>query len=127
MQPIISSSTAGSSSLRATNRRGAVVNYADPGSGDDMPDAGAIDSDDSDFIASGGTRTAIRQARGRMGAGMSVFHSATGVTTTPHHPPPPPPPPKVEKAELDQSYLGMVPPARFIKARPIGPTTHEYP
>jgi chromatin structure-remodeling complex subunit SFH1 len=125
MQPIIQAPSA--TAMRTTTRRGGVVNYADPGSGDDLPDAGALDSDDSDFVASGGTRTAIRQARGKFVAGMSVFHSGTGVTSTPHPPPPPPQPTRTEKAELDQSYLGMVPPARFIKARPVAPTAHEYP
>lgn len=121
MQPIIAStSTAGT---RTATRRGGVVNYADPGSGDELPDAGALDSDDSDFVASGGTRTSVRQGRNRQSAGMSVFNSTTGTTTIPHQPVPP----KNEKAELDQSYLGMVPPAKFIKPRWIHPTVHVYP
>lgn len=121
MQPILANSTAAAS--RTATRRGGVVNYADPGSGDDIPDAGALDSDDSDFVASGGTRTSIRQTKARMATGMSVFNYSTGVTTTPHAPPPPRP----EKAELDQSYLGMIPPARFIKPRLVHPTVHDYP
>lgn len=122
MQPILPSASA--TTTRAATRRGGVVNYADPGSGDDLPDAGALDSDDSDFVASGGTRTSIRQsARNRFStSGMSVFHSGTGVTTTPYSQVQP----RQEKTELDQSYLGMVPPARFIKSRPIAPTAHEY-
>ena len=52
--------------LRSTNCRGAIVNYANAASGDDMPDAGAIDSDDSDLIASSGMCIANRQARGHM-------------------------------------------------------------
>lgn len=108
-----------------------MVNYAEPGSGDEFPDAGAIDSDDSDFIASGGTRTALRQSRSRMGSGMTVFHSGSGLST-----PQPQPlqlqsqqlkPMQTEKAELEQSYLGMIPPSRFIKPKPVGPTVHEYP
>lgn len=101
------------------------MNYADPGSGDDLPDAGAIDSDDSDFVASGGTRTSIRQGRTRLGSGMLVFNSA-GVAvaaSTPGRSLTP----RLDKAEIDQSYLGMVPPGRFIKSRPIVPTSHEYP
>ena len=121
MQPIIASSSNTTSTRAAT--RGRVVNYADPGSGDDLPDAGAIDSDDSDFVASGGTRTSIRQSRGRFGAGMSVFSSAGGHSSTPGRPSTP----KFDKAEADQSYLGMVPPSRFIQLRTVGPTLHEYP
>ncbi|KAH7927821.1 SNF5-domain-containing protein [Leucogyrophana mollusca] len=120
VQPILSAPTA---ATRAS-RRGGLVNYADPGSGDDIPDAGALDSDDSDFVASGGTRTAIRQTRSRMGTGMTVFQSGSGVST---------PQPQIqtarpnEKAELDQSYLGMIPPSKFIRAKPTAPTAHEYP
>lgn len=120
MQPILP--TASAATVRTVTRRGGVVNYADPGSGDDIPDAGALDSDDSDFVASGGTRTAIRQTRTRLANGMNVFHASTGVATSGPHPPQPP-----ERAELDQSYLGMVPPSRFIKAKPVAPTVHEYP
>ncbi|KAK0441643.1 hypothetical protein EV421DRAFT_1811865 [Armillaria borealis] len=133
MQPILAStsSNTATTSTRAATRRGGVVNYADPGSGDDLPDAGALDSDDSDFVASGGTRTAIRQqgtsTRARMNAGMSVFNSTTGVTTIRQQStPPPPPPPLPEKTELDQSYLGQVPPSRYITARPFYPTPHTY-
>ncbi|KAI6139432.1 SNF5-domain-containing protein [Pisolithus tinctorius] len=121
MQPILSGTSASTSTTtatttttalaaRASTRRTGMVNYADPGSGDEFPDAGALDSDDSDFVASGGTRTAVRQSRAaaRMGA------ATVGMGTT-------------EKVELDQSYLGMIPPSKFIKARPVGPTAYEYP
>jgi chromatin structure-remodeling complex subunit SFH1 len=118
MQPILQAGS--TTTMRSSTRRGGVVNYADPGSGDDMPDAGAIDSDDSDFVASGGTRTAIRQSRGRFGTGMSVFHAGASTVL-------PPVQPKVDKAELGQSYLGMIPPSKFIKPRPVAPTAHEYP
>ncbi|KAF8158183.1 hypothetical protein B0H34DRAFT_656909 [Crassisporium funariophilum] len=120
VQPILASSS--TSHARTATRRGGVINYADPGSGDDIPDAGALDSDDSDFMASGGTRTSIRQSRNRMNTGINVFNSATGVST-----PRPAPPPHPEKAEIDQSYLGMIPPERFIKPRLMVPTPHEYP
>lgn len=88
------------------------MSYADPGSGDDIPDAGEVDSDGSDFMASGGTRTAIRTTRGTR-AGMSTpipggrFRDAGGGT------------------ELDQSYLGLVPPSRFITSKKAYPTQHE--
>lgn len=121
MQPVLASASA--TGARVATRRGGVINYADPGSGDDLPDAGALDSDDSDFVASGGTRTSIRQGRTRQNIGISVFNSTTGTSSTPH----PPPPQRPEKAELDQSYLGMVPPAKFIKPRLMPPTAHVYP
>lgn len=92
------------------------MNYADPGSGDDLPDAGELESDDSDFVASGGTRTSIRQSR-RTGTSMGVL---TGTST-----PVPMAPPK-QSTELDRSYLGMVPPERFIKPRVVAATAHEY-
>jgi len=105
-----------------------MINYAEPGSGDEFPDSGAIDSDDSDFVASGGTRTTLRTRR--LGTGMSVFHSGSGMSTpqptqapgrsTPVHM-------QADKGELDQSYLGMIPPSRFIKQKPVVPTAHEYP
>ncbi|KAF5360633.1 hypothetical protein D9756_005002 [Leucocoprinus leucothites] len=123
MQPTFASTTTATHS-RTTTRRGGVVNYADPGSGDEFPDAGAIDSDDSDFVASGGTRTAIRQTRGgRMVTGMSVFSSAAGPSGTPNRIGTP----QVDRSELDQSYLGQMPPERFIKPRLMQPTVHEYP
>ena len=59
-----------------------------------------------------------------MGHGMNVFHAAAAGT-----PGPPPSAAQRErdagKMELDQSYLGMVPPARFITPKPVGPTKHE--
>ncbi|KAI6124134.1 hypothetical protein EV401DRAFT_2055998 [Pisolithus croceorrhizus] len=134
MQPILSgtststSVTTGTTALTArpsTRRTTGMVNYAEPGSGDEFPDAGALDSDDSDFVASGGTRTAVRQSRAaaRMGAGMSngmgVFYSGNGASTTMQG--------GRGGMELSQSYLGMVPPSKFIKARPVGPTAYEYP
>ncbi|KAG6874108.1 hypothetical protein C0992_008069, partial [Termitomyces sp. T32_za158] len=100
MQPLLAAATA---ATRSTARRAAAVNYADPGSGDEIPDAGALDSDDSDFVASGPTRVSLRHS-----------HSRTPV-------------PLQKTTELDQSYLGAVPPARFIKPRHILPTQHVYP
>jgi chromatin structure-remodeling complex subunit SFH1 len=124
MQPIFAAPQA--AATRGT-RRGGAINYADPGSGDDIPDAGALDSDDSDFITE--NRLGVRQktTRTRMATGMSVFNSNTGVTTV--QPAPPPPPLKPEKTELEQSYLGMVPPARFITAKTVAgltPHVHQY-
>jgi chromatin structure-remodeling complex subunit SFH1 len=123
MQPIIQ---AAATAATRTSRRGAVVNYADPGSGDDIPDAGELDSDDSDFQASGGTRTALRQGRtSKMNPGMNVFQaSAARMNAAPQ---PQAYFAKPEKAELDQSYLGMIPPSKYIKSKPFAPTAHEYP
>ncbi|KAH9945457.1 SNF5-domain-containing protein [Epithele typhae] len=125
MQPILAPSSVAAVSTR-TSRRGGVINYTEPGSGDEFPDAGAVDSDDSDFVASGGTRQAVRNARvsSRAPAGSGVFHAGAGSgMQTP-----------VgggqqslnQKAELDQSYLGQVPPARFITARQVTSLKHEY-
>lgn len=103
----------------------------DPGSGDEEPDAGALDSDDSDFMANHKLQTANRQSGRRMGTGMTVFHAGSGVSTPQpqqqHRPERVERYDRPEKTELDQSYLGMVPPSRFIKAKPVLPTAHEYP
>ncbi|KAJ3881618.1 hypothetical protein F5051DRAFT_396481 [Lentinula edodes] len=108
-----SSSTLGTTTrpTRASRRsRGTVINYAEvddegddddgEGEGDDakkdgdhIPDAGALDDDvtDGDFVAGSGRRV------GRPSKQQQV---------------------KVDSSmDLDQSYLGLVPPARFIKSR----------
>ncbi|KAJ3898669.1 hypothetical protein F5879DRAFT_979784 [Lentinula edodes] len=109
-----SSSTLGSTSrpTRASRRsRGTVINYAEvddegddddgEGEGDDakkdgdhIPDAGALDDDatDGDFVAGSGRR---------VGRPSKQQQQARGDTSM----------------DLDQSYLGQVPPARFIKSR----------
>ncbi|KAJ2986137.1 hypothetical protein NUW54_g9891 [Trametes sanguinea] len=88
---------------------------------------GFKESDDSDFVASGGTRQAVRSARlsSRAPVGSSVFHAGTGVgvtkgTATPTYQA------QKESTELDQSYLGQIPPARFIAPKPVLPTRHDY-
>ncbi|KZT01931.1 SNF5-domain-containing protein, partial [Laetiporus sulphureus 93-53] len=122
MQPILTSASMAAIATRSS-RRGGAVNYAEPGSGDEFPDAGAIDSDDSDFVASGGTRSAIRAARlsTRNPVGTSVFRAGSITPVAP-----PPPPQSQQRNELDQSYLGKIPPSRFITAKPFAPTKHEY-
>lgn len=120
MQPILP--TGAATTTRTATRRGGIVSYVDPGSGDEEPDAGAIDSDDSDFATN--QKMAARQSGRRMGTGMSVFHAGSGVST------PQPQPTRLDRpdrTEIEQSYLGMVPPARFIKPRPMTATAHEYP
>ncbi|KAJ3885565.1 hypothetical protein GG344DRAFT_91249 [Lentinula edodes] len=110
-------STSSSSTLattrptRASRRsRGTVINYAEvddegdddegEGEGDDakkdgdhIPDAGALDDDvlDGDFVAGSGRRV------GRPSKQQQQV--------------------RVDSSDLDQSYLGQVPPARFIKSR----------
>ena len=56
-----------------------------------------------------------------MGTGINVFNASTGVSS-----PRPTATPRPEKAEPEQSYLGMVPPARFLKPRLRLPTPHTY-
>ncbi|OSX62795.1 hypothetical protein POSPLADRAFT_1046198 [Postia placenta MAD-698-R-SB12] len=120
MQPILASSSAIAVTTRSS-RRGGAVNYAEPASGDEFPDAGAIDSEDSDFVASGGTRSAVRSARlsSKAPIGASVFHAGNATPVAQ-------PAQAQQRNELDQSYLGMIPPSRFITARPVAPTKHEY-
>ncbi|KAJ2922462.1 hypothetical protein H1R20_g14637, partial [Candolleomyces eurysporus] len=74
VQPIFNNNTTSLlGGVTRSSRRGAVINYADPGSGDDLPDAGELDSDDSDFAASGGTRAAVR---GQQQQAQQQFHAA---------------------------------------------------
>jgi hypothetical protein len=104
------SGTRGGGGTTSRSRRSLAINYAEPPSGDEGLDAGAIDSEDSDFIASGGVRTSIRRA-GRPPGGTPYGRGT---------------PQPGGSGELDQSYLGMIPPSRFITAKPILPTSHEY-
>lgn len=123
MQPILASASNTTTGSRTGTRRGGVINYAEPNSGDEIePDAGERerDSDDSDFIASGGTRSAIRATRTRTGGAAGFFQYSFQQS---HQASPMP----QGKLELDQSYLGMVPPAKFITAKRAEPTKHEYP
>ncbi|KAJ3884956.1 hypothetical protein GG344DRAFT_91416 [Lentinula edodes] len=108
-----SSSTLGTTTrpTRASRRsRGTVINYAevddegddDEGEDDDVkkdadhiPDAGALDDDvtDGDFVAGNGNGR-------RVGRPSKQQQQA-----------------RVDSSDLDQNYLGLVPPARFIKSR----------
>ena len=123
MQPILAS-TAAAAGGRTGTRRGGVINYAEPGSGDELegPDAGEKerDSDDSDFVASGGTRTAVRASRISRPGGFFQYTFQNNHQASPA--------PQGGKAEIDQSYLGQIPPARFILPRKVEElTAHEYP
>ncbi|KAL5482691.1 SFH1 [Sanghuangporus weigelae] len=127
MQPILASTSSGNLGTgRTGTRRGGIINYAEPDSGDEAvePDAGERDreSDDSDFVASGGLRTSLRTSRARIGQSGFYQYSYRGGSPAPGS--------GVGaqgKVELDQSYLGMEPPARFIKPKRADPTRHEYP
>lgn len=105
-----------------TSRRGAVVSYVERGSEDDEPDAGEIDSGDSDFVASGGVRQSIRAAGGITARTTSKGTGAAGARGAAGSPAP------VAKGPggLDQNYLGLIPPARFTTFKPAVPTKHEY-
>ncbi|KAH8114468.1 SNF5-domain-containing protein [Phellopilus nigrolimitatus] len=124
MQPILASaSTANTGTGRTGTRRGGFINYAEPDSADEIePDAGERerDSDDSDFVASGGTRTAIRTTRGRTTGGANGFLQYSFSNGSPA------PQTAHGKHELDQSYLGLVPPSKFITTKRAEPTKHDY-
>ena len=97
-----------SANIGRSTRRGGHKNYVETGSGDELEEEkhGPEGSDDSDFQASGGTRTMIR----KMGKGTTASSSAPG--KVPH---PPEPKPQVE---IDKSYLGTMPPPNLIYSRP---------
>ncbi|EKM51678.1 uncharacterized protein PHACADRAFT_261963 [Phanerochaete carnosa HHB-10118-sp] len=125
MQPVLSAPTAVAVATRST-RRGGFINYAEPGSGDEFPDAGAIDSDDSDFIAGGGVKTMVRTTArlpSKAPVGAGVF-SAGGVTHIVQAAPQTPMP--AQRTSLDQSYLGRIPPERFIAAKSAQSTSLPY-
>ncbi|KAJ4469535.1 hypothetical protein J3R30DRAFT_3550710 [Lentinula aciculospora] len=104
---------------RASRRSRSTINYAelddddengdddgadndqnDAGDPDHVPDAGALDDDVTDTDFNAGRRAGRPSSRN---VNFAQQQQAVGV----------------ESAELDQSYLGQVPPARFIKTRGI--------
>ncbi|GJJ13190.1 hypothetical protein Clacol_007441 [Clathrus columnatus] len=108
MQPILVSQSIANKAGRAAKR----INYAEAASGDeDMEvDVGGkeIDSDDSDFMASGGIKTSIRREGSRALGSHQPSQQAN------------------MKGPLDQSYLGSIPPSRFLSSKPAQPTRHGY-
>ncbi|KAI6140376.1 hypothetical protein EDD17DRAFT_1802981 [Pisolithus thermaeus] len=89
-----------------------------PPHADELADAGALDSDDSDFMASGRTRTAVRQSRAAergcaFNAGDDRQYGSGGGDN--------------RKGGIESKLFWDDPPSKFIKARPIGPTAYEYP
>ncbi|KAJ3766299.1 SNF5-domain-containing protein [Lentinula raphanica] len=111
--PAISTSayTSSTRATRASRRSRTTINYAEPDDEDDdendkneaadpdhVPDAGALDDDanDGDFNAGRAGRGAGRPSSRNVNADQTLA---------------------VDGAELDQSYLGKVPPSKFIKSR----------
>lgn len=102
---------AASAASRATRGRTSTINYTEAGSGDEFEEPpekilppGAIDSDDSDFQASGGTRTMVRRM-GR-GPGSSAVLNAkltNAVVASKDH------------GEPEKSHLGSVPPLQYLR------------
>ncbi|KAI6097617.1 hypothetical protein EDD16DRAFT_1770317 [Pisolithus croceorrhizus] len=85
---------------------------------DELADAGALDLDDSDFVASGGTRTAVRQSRAvERGCAFNARddwqYGGSGRDNG--------------KGGIESKLFWDDPPSKFIKARPVGPTAYEYP
>ncbi|KAF8505240.1 hypothetical protein BU17DRAFT_57983 [Hysterangium stoloniferum] len=110
VQPIIA---APSSTHLKAGRVGKRINYAEAASdNEDMEvDAGGKegDSDDSEFLASGGARASMRREGSR-----ALGSHQPGM-------------PQASRGALEQTYLGSIPPARFISSKPVLSTRHEYP
>ncbi|KAF7327345.1 SWI/SNF chromatin remodeling complex [Mycena kentingensis (nom. inval.)] len=100
MQPIVGGS-GGAATTSRTSRRGAAISYVEPGSGDELLDAGAgLDSEDSDFVNESrfmqsiapttAQKNQIKDRRAaRQATGMSTFNATTGVTAIQPAAPPP--------------------------------------
>ena len=116
MQPIISAAPVNSvNSMGPTKRRGGVVNYAEGASEDEF---GVDSDDDEDFVAGSGTRGG---RRGTPRASGTAGSSRTGSPSFPYAQP------GSAKVELDKTYLGLVPPSKYISWKPAGKTRHEWP
>jgi chromatin structure-remodeling complex subunit SFH1 len=116
MQPIISVAPANSvNAMGPTKRRGGVVNYAEGASEDEF---GADSDDDEDFVTGSGTRSG---RRGTPRASGTAGSSRTGSPSSPYAQP------SNAKVDLDKTYLGLVPPSKYITWRSAAKTRHEYP
>ncbi|KAG9038798.1 Chromatin structure remodeling complex protein sfh1 [Tulasnella sp. JGI-2019a] len=123
MQPVVSTSAftnptlnpnaVGSSTRGASGRATrAVVNYADPGSGDDLDakvDEDEDDSGDEDFT---GSRIA-RRDKPMMNAARAAANAAGASGSG-------------EAENQQQSYLGRQPPNKLISSRVAQPAKHQY-
>ena len=133
MQPILNQGSTTAIATRSSRRVG-IVNYADPGSVDEFPDAGALESDDSDFLggqgggAIGATRSSARgnaRLSSRAPVGAGVFRAGSSTPTVQIQALPK----QIEiprKDELDRSYLGQIPPPHFITPKAMAQTRHDY-
>lgn len=96
---------------RATRGRTSTVNYTEAGSGDEFEEPpekvlapGAVDSDDSDFQASGGTRTMVRRM-GRGPGSLAVLNAKLANASVGSK----------DHGELEKSHLGSVPPLQYLR------------
>lgn len=108
--------TPGSGAGRSTRGRGAAVNYAEAGSGDEFDEpvekpapTGPLDSDDSDFQASGGTRTTIRKMGRGPGSSAVLNAKLTAAAAASSK----------DQSELEKSHLGSVPPIQLLRPTPV--------
>lgn len=116
VQPILQSAL--SLNPRAAARRAGLINYADPPSGDEL-DVDP-DTDDSEF----NTNKVLGRVSSFRPKVASGYSTPQGIGT----------PLSVQlsasqlggKQDLDQSYLGIKPPDRFLQAKPAAPTRYEY-
>ena len=86
------------------------MSYVDPGSADDIPDAGEVYSDGSDFIASGAVLCVQRMRPTCIYALGTPALSPAGTAL---------------RTDLDQSHLGIIPPSRFITAKQFAPAEDD--
>lgn len=101
--------------LRAPARRGGVVNYAEGASDDEF---GVDSEDDEDFANTGVRGASSKRSTPRAGGGSSFrVGSPAGLPSSKD----------AVKQELDRSYLGLIPPTRYITSKNVGKTRHEYP
>lgn len=120
MQPVLQSTI--SLNPRGASRRAGMVNYADPGSGDEIEVD--PDTDDSDFNSLTAVKPLGRTSsfRNRGTSGYATPQSsnpiAPGIQGSSLQP--------LGKQDLDQSYLGLIPPSKFLTSKPAAPTRHEY-
>jgi chromatin structure-remodeling complex subunit SFH1 len=106
--------TPGSGAGRSTRGRGAAVNYAEAGSGDEFEEqpmekpapTGPLDSDDSDFQASGGTRTTIRKMGRGPGSNAVLNAKLTAAAAAAYK-------------DQNESHLGSVPPIHLLRPNPV--------
>jgi chromatin structure-remodeling complex subunit SFH1 len=115
MQPISTAShtaTSAAASLAAIGvaprRRGGVINYAEGASDDEF---GVDSEEDEEFSGRGSSK----RSTPRLGTASFRVGSPSG--GIPHR----------EKQELDKTYLGLMPPSRYISSKSAFKTRHDYP